>query len=92
MFKEYLMVRTQIQLTNQQSQRLKTISMAENVSIAELIRQSIDLYLRTMPYRPRDELKQKALSIVGKYASEVDDVSLNHDDYLADIFYAEVSS
>ena len=83
------MVRTQIQLTNQQSASLKSLSARESISIAELIRQSIDLFLRTKQYRPRDELKRKSLSVIGKYASETDDVSINHDDYLADI-YAEV--
>ena len=39
------MVRTQIQLTEQQSQALKTLAYARNLSIAELIRQSINNWL-----------------------------------------------
>ena len=83
------MIRTQIQLTNQQSKMLKLLAVEEGLSMAELIRRSIDQYLRSTQYRERAELKQKALSVVGKYASGQDDIGLNHDTYLADI-YVEV--
>lgn len=39
------MVRTQIQLTEEQSFFLKQIAMEEQVSIAELIRQSVDVLI-----------------------------------------------
>ena len=83
------MVRTQIQLTEEQSQQLKSIAHAQDVSVAELIRRSVDLYLQTHVDRSYEEQKQRALEVVGKYASDIEDTSVNHDKYLAEI-YAEV--
>ena len=83
------MVRTQIQLTNQQSSMLKSLAVEESASIAELIRRSIDQFLQFKQHRSREELKQNSLSIVGRYSSGLNDVALNHDAYLADI-YGEV--
>ena len=40
------MVRTQIQLTKQQSATLRKLAASRGVSAAELIRQGVDLYLR----------------------------------------------
>lgn len=84
------MVRTQIQLTNQQSKLLKSLAVEEGISIAELIRRSVDQYLGGKLGSNREELKKQALSIVGKYASGQDDIGANHDRYLADI-YAEAA-
>ena len=36
------MIRTQIQLTEEQAQRLKTLAAEQGKSVAELIRQSVD--------------------------------------------------
>lgn len=83
------MVRTQIQLTNAQSRLLKTLAREEGVSIAELIRRSVDQYLRRQQVQDRAELKQRSLSLLGQYSSESPDLGENHDVYLADI-YAEV--
>ena len=43
-----LMLRTQIQLTEEQSSRLKRISLQQGVSVAELIRKGMDSYLRAL--------------------------------------------
>ncbi len=80
------MIRTQIQLTDQQSKLLKALAMKEGVSAAELIRRSIDQYLQHSRHRDREDLKQKAFSIIGKYASGLDDVGENHDTYLVDAY------
>jgi Arc/MetJ-type ribon-helix-helix transcriptional regulator len=39
------MVRTQVQLTENQAQLLKKLAAQENQSVAEVIRQAIDLWL-----------------------------------------------
>jgi hypothetical protein len=83
------MVRTQIQLTDKQSKQLKTMALSEGVSIAELIRRSVDQYTRGHRQQDREELKRRSLLVIGKYHSGLDDVGENHDRYLADI-YAEV--
>jgi hypothetical protein len=40
------MVRTQIQLTEKQARMLRSLAKAKKVSVAELIRQGVDLLLR----------------------------------------------
>ena len=83
------MVRTQIQLTEEQSKRLKAMASDEGVSVAELIRRSIDQYTQGHPQPYREELIHRSFAVVGKYISGLSDVGVNHDKYLADI-YAEV--
>jgi Arc/MetJ-type ribon-helix-helix transcriptional regulator len=86
-----MMIRTQIQLTEEQHKFLKEKAAEYDVSMAELVRRSVDLLAEQETKPSREELKQRALSVVG-IATDVDgatDVSVNHDKYLAEI-YAEV--
>jgi hypothetical protein len=83
------MVRTQIQLTEEQSTNLRQLAEQENVSVAELIRRSVDHYLQTRRGLSEEERKQRLLSVIGIGNSGVTDLGVNHDKYLAEI-YAEV--
>ena len=85
------MVRTQIQLTEQQAEMLRNLALREDVSIAELIRRSINNYFRVAKQPSLEEKKRRSLEVVGKYSSGHGDVSQNHDQYLANI-YAEIAS
>ncbi|MBE2220214.1 MAG: CopG family transcriptional regulator [Anaerolineae bacterium] len=81
------MYRTQIQLREDQSKKLKEMAAEYNVSVAELIRQSIDMLIE----QESDDLTieerwQQTFSIMGKYASDVADLSTNHDKYLAEAY------
>jgi hypothetical protein len=79
------MVRTQVQLTDQQAEVLRRRSKRENVSVAELVRQAIDVFTRTE--RPSDqELRKRAIGAAGRFASGVTDTSSRHDDALAEAF------
>ena len=80
------MVRTQVQLTEQQAKALRQISANTGRSMADLVREGVDLYLKTRLGPSREELVRRAMSIVGKYASGPGDVAQNHDKYLADAF------
>ena len=80
------MVRTQIQLTEGQSSHLREIALAENVSIAELIRRSVDTYLQSYTDPSFEERKRNALSIIGIADSGLGDLSANHDVYLTDAY------
>lgn len=80
------MVRTQIQLTEAQSEKLKRLAAQQNTSVADLIRQSVDLYLSSTTHIDREEQKRKALEIVGKFNSGVSDLGINHDKYLAEAY------
>jgi len=79
------MVRTQIQLTEKQAEVLRQRSKRENVSIAELVRQAIDTFTRAEPPSGR-ELRNRAISAAGRFASGVHDTSSHHDDALAEAF------
>ncbi|MCZ7586886.1 MAG: ribbon-helix-helix domain-containing protein [Deltaproteobacteria bacterium] len=80
------MVRTQIQITNEQAKSLRLLASRLNVSQAELIRRSIDRLLATEVGVSLADKKKRAIAAVGRYASDRDDVSERHDDYLADAF------
>ncbi len=79
------MVRTQIQLTKEQTRLLKRIAAQENKSVAELIRQSVDLMLQKQGQPDQKQLRQKAMQAAGKLSGP-SDLSENHDNYLADIY------
>ena len=80
------MIRTQIQLSEEQSRRLKTLARAEEVSVAELIRRSVDSYLQTRYEPSRQVLRERALAIVGKYDSGTGDIGVEHDQYLEEAY------
>jgi len=82
------MVRTQIQLTEEQSRRLKQLAEQDGVSVAELIRRSVNRYLRERQHATPDERRERLLSVVGVGSSSVSDLGEGHDRHLAEI-YAE---
>ncbi len=77
------MKRTQIQLTEEQTERLDQVAREEGVSRSEVIRRAIDLWLgaRSSTVSSGEKRKQ-AKEIVGTFSSGTDDVSKHHDDYL----------
>ena len=82
------MIRTQIQVTEEQMIALKKISAERNVSVAELIRNGIDHLIQTQNYVSLAERRKHAIALSGRFhAGDKDNnVSENHDDYLADIY------
>lgn len=82
------MIRTQIQLTERQMEGLRRISEHDHLSIAEIIRRSLDETLAHSLVVPRDEIRRRAESIVGRFASGQSDVSAEHDKYLDEAFSA----
>ena len=76
------MVRTQIQLTEDQIRRLKGLSSERGVSLAELIRQAVDRLLATGE-RPSGR-RDRAIASIGGFHSGLRDVSEKHDEHLAD--------
>ena len=79
------MIRTQIQLTKEQTKLLKRIAAQENKSVAELIRQSVDQMLQKQGQPNQKQLRQKAMQAAGKLSGP-SDLSENHDNYLAEIY------
>ena len=80
------MVRTQIQLTEDQAKALKELAALQERSMAELIRQSVDAFLRSSAHRSCQEKKRRALGAVGRFRSGVSDLSANYDRYLSEAF------
>ena len=79
------MVRTQIQLSGEQSLKLKQLAAAQGKSMAELIRGSVDTLLATTPMINREELKTRALALAG-IAHGPADLAENHDLYLIEAY------
>lgn len=77
------MVRTQIQLEEEQYRRLQQIAREEGISMAELVRRGVDLALLQLE---RTRRWRRAEALVGRYASGKRDVSRKHDKHLAEIF------
>lgn len=77
------MVRTQIQLTEEQARALKEMATQRGVSMAELVRQAVE---RIIEEREEADKWRRALEIVGRYHSGLSDVSTNHDKYLDEAY------
>lgn len=78
------MVRTQIQLTEEQVKALRKIAITSHLSVAELIRRAVDTMIKSRVTVDPDERLKRALEIVGKFSSGKRDISRKHDAYLAD--------
>lgn len=82
-----MMIRTQIQLSEEQSKKLKALAEIKGKSIAELIRLSVDAMLATTPVFDREELKQRALALAGQFSGPAD-LAEAHDRYLIEAYEA----
>jgi len=80
------MVRTQIQLTEEQVKALKKIALSRHLSIAEIIRQAVDTVIRTNTMVDIEERRKRAIDIVGRFSSGKRDISRKHDRYLVEAF------
>ncbi len=80
------MIRTQIQLTEEQSRKLKAAAARRGISVAELIRQGIDASLDKDASPSRDELAARAVNAAGRFRSSRHDVARRHDRYLGESF------
>ena len=82
------MVRLQIQLTETQHQKIRSRARRLGVSVAEVIRRSVDRDLEAESRQPsRRDLIARALAVAGRHVDREGktDVAARHDDYLAEI-------
>jgi predicted Ser/Thr protein kinase len=79
-------VRTQIQLTEQQARAVKAVAAAQGISVAEAIRRAIDVMTQSRSAIDTEERRRRALRIVGKFRSGKRDVSKRHDAYLTEAY------
>ena len=78
------MVRTQIQLTEEQAQKIKKIAASRGVSMAEVIRHAVEGVIRSGAGSGSEERRARALKIMGKFRSGKRDISRRHDAYLTE--------
>jgi len=82
------MLRTQIQIEEDQIKWLRDKARERGVSVSQLIREGVDFYRKYEDRFPENQ-KMKALAAIGRYASGISDISEKHDDYLTKAYRAE---
>ena len=80
------MIRTQVQLTEEQARALKTLAIARRSSVAELIRQSVDHLIRQSGTIDVAERRRRAITAAGRFRSGQSNISTEHDHYLAEAY------
>ena len=80
------MVRTQIQLTEEQARQVKKMAAYRGVPMAEVIRDAIDGAINSRLRDIPEERRKRAIEIVGKFRSGKGNVSKEHDAYLTEAF------
>lgn len=80
------MIRTQIQLTEEQARAVKALAMTRDTSVAELIRQSVDELLQKAVGTDMVERRRRAIAAAGRFHSGKTDISTNHDEHLAEAY------
>jgi predicted DNA-binding ribbon-helix-helix protein len=80
------MVRTQIQLTDDQMRALRKIASERRVSIAQLVRQAVDKLIKSGTHLDTSEQRRRAMEASGRFRSGLGDISEKHDQYFAETF------
>jgi hypothetical protein len=80
------MIRTQIQLTEDQAAQLRAMAARLDVSLSEMVRRLVAQAGRSMPGPTEEEDRARALAVIGRFASGRGDVSTDHDRHLAEAF------
>lgn len=80
------MIRTQIQLSEDQAKRLRDLAAREGRSMADIVRESLSEYLPRHQEVDREELKRRSLEVLGTFRSGAPDVAERHDRHLDEIY------
>ena len=76
------MIRTQVQLTEQQHVRLRALAAERGSSISRLVREGVDNVLAQIELGAPSDRAQRAIAAAGRFHSGRSDVARRHDDYL----------
>jgi len=79
------MVQMQVKLTEEQARALRHLASARQVSVAELIRQSVDALIQSSGEIDIEERRRRAIAVSGRFYSGASDISTKHDEYLAEV-------
>ncbi|CAN5892731.1 hypothetical protein BH23ACT11_BH23ACT11_28660 [soil metagenome] len=81
------MIRTQVQITEQQDKLLEDIGRERRLSKSELIRRAVDMMLECEGIeRSLEEQRERALALSGRFRSGGTDTARRHDEALADAY------
>ena len=80
------MIRTQIQLPEEQMAVLKRLAVLHHTSMAELIRRAVALFTASPEAGNIQERRQRAFAVAGRFHSGTVDLAQRHDDYLTEAF------
>jgi plasmid stability protein len=80
------MIRTQIQLTEEQARALRQRAAAEGRSMADLVRDGVDRLLEDRAERDREETKRRSIDALGRFHSGTADLGSAHDRHLGEAF------
>ena len=83
---EAYMVRTQIQLPEEQVAMLKKIAVTQHKSMAEIIRQAVDFFGKAKHGGGDKQRRKRAMAAAGLFRSGVKDLAASHDSYLTKAF------
>lgn len=86
------MVRTQIQLTDDQARQLKQLASSSGRSMADLVREGVEALLQDRRQPGRAELMQRAARVFGTFRSRTGDLSTQHDVHFSDAVEARGDS
>jgi len=78
------MIRTQVQLTKSQMQRLRDLAKRRGVPIAALIREGADHVILSSSTIDEEQRRQRALAAAGRFHSGHRDLAAAHDRHLAE--------
>jgi hypothetical protein len=81
------MIRTQIQLTEEQARLVKRLAAERQVSMAEVIRDSVEQMYRASAHAPTPEDRvRRAVEAAGRFRSGHTDGSAEHDTIVAQAY------
>jgi len=80
------MVRTQVQLPEDDLAGLRRLAAEQQTSVSELVRRGVKQVLASESTPTREELWRRASELVGKFHSGKHDIARRHDDYLAEAY------
>lgn len=76
------MIRIMTQVSESQLNRLKKLAVKKNTSVAGVIRQAVEKYIHSDTTVSEEELRKRALEVVGCFNSGLSDLGVAHDKYL----------
>ncbi len=78
------MVRTQVQLPEEDLRELRRLAKEQHVSISELVRRGVRRVIEDKGKPTKRELMERALAVAGSGHSGLGDLAEHHDEYLTE--------